>query len=249
MVVEELFDIVDSIADLTVDDVRRHLSNSESSGGGGDGAENIIGADDSSLGGDIERKRSDTGENIGERLKHSTNRKDIKDNMNEEDSLMNKTNHHRNGKIKEDEIELKRNYCNRTDQKQNNEETEEVDKREIVQKIEEDAVKAVAEASKVVAGMINGSVSGDVATKTVMEAAKAVAALAKAAEGNLEASDIVEEVQARLQDLQALQAAIVRRETQVSRRKKVPKECQTKRPKFSCTTNTSFFTMLSQKPR
>ena len=65
--------------------------------------------------------------------------------------------------------------------------------------------------------MINGSVSGDVATKTVMEAAKAVAgenfcfehqvtklyvdlsALAKAAEGNLEASDIVEEVQARLQ--------------------------------------------------
>ena len=168
---------------------------SESSGGGGDGAENIIGADDSSLGGDIERKRSNTGGNIGERLQHSANRKDTKDNMNEEDCLMNKTNNHRNGKIKEEEIELKRNYCNKTDQKQNNEETEEVDKREIVQKIEEDAVKAVAEASKVVAGfqtikaikslvstipffstgMINGSVSGDVATKTVMEAAKAVA--------------------------------------------------------------------------
>ena len=168
---------------------------SESSGGGGDGAENIIGADDSSLGGDIERKRSNTGGNIGERWEHSANRKDIKDNMNEEDCLMNKTNNHRNGKIKEEEIELKRNFCNRTDQKQNNEETEEVDKREMVQKIEEDAVKAVAEASKVVAGfqtikaikslvstipffstgMINGSVSGDVATKTVMEAAKAVA--------------------------------------------------------------------------
>ena len=168
---------------------------SESSGGGGDGGENIIGADNSSLGGDIERKRSNTGGNIGERLEYSANRKDIKDNMNEEYCLMNKTNNHRNGKIKEEEIELKRNYCNRTDQKQNNEETEEVDKREIVQKIEEDAVKAVAEASKVVAGfqtiktikslvstipffstgMINGSVSGDVATKTVMEAAKAVA--------------------------------------------------------------------------
>ena len=126
---------------------------SESSGGGGDGGENILGADDSSLGGDIERKRSNTGENIGERLQHSANRKDInKDNMNEEDCLMNKINNHRNGKIKEEEIELKRNYCNRTDQKQNNEETEEVDKREIIQKIEEDAVKAVAEASKVVAG-------------------------------------------------------------------------------------------------
>ena len=168
---------------------------SESSGGGGDGGENIIGADDSSLAGDIERKRSNTGGNIGERLQHSANRKDIKDNMNEEDCLMNQTNNHRNRKIEGEEIELKRNYCNRTDQKQNNEETEEVDKRGIVQKIEEDAVKAVAEASKVVAGfqtikaikslvstipffstgMINGSVSGDVATKAVMEAAKAVA--------------------------------------------------------------------------
>ena len=169
---------------------------SESSGGGGDGGENIIGADDSFLGGDIERKRSNTGGNIGERLQHSANRKDIKDNMNEEDCLMNKTNNHRNGKIKEEEIELKRNHCNGADQKQNNEETEQVDKEvKSVQKIEEDAVKAVAEASKVVAGfqtikaikslvstipffstgMINGSVSGDVATKAVMEAAKAVA--------------------------------------------------------------------------
>jgi len=170
--------------------------------------------------------------------------------MNEEDCLMNQTNNHRNRKIEEEEIELKRNYYNGADQKEDNMETEQVDKKvKGVQKIEEDAVKAVAEASKVVAGMINRSVSGDVATRTVMEAAKAVAALAKAAEGNLEASDIVEEVQARLQDLEALQAAIVRRETQASRRKKIPKECQTKRPKFSCTTNTSFFTMLSQKPR
>ena len=40
---------------------------SESSGGGGDGGENIIGADHSSLGGDIGRKRSNTGENIGAR--------------------------------------------------------------------------------------------------------------------------------------------------------------------------------------
>ena len=126
---------------------------SESSGGGGDGGENIIGADNSSLGGDIERKRSNMGEYIGERWEHSTNIKDIKDNMNEEDCLMNKTNNHRNGKIKEEEIELKRNYCNGTDQKQNNKETEQVDKNvKRVQKIEEDAVKAVAEASKVVAG-------------------------------------------------------------------------------------------------
>ena len=126
---------------------------SESSGGGGDGGENIIGADDSFLGGDIERKRSNTGGNIGERWEHSANRKDTKDNMNEEDCLMNKTNNHRNGKIKEEEIELKRNYCNGTDQKQNNKETEQVDKKvKRVQKIEEDAVKAVAEASKVVAG-------------------------------------------------------------------------------------------------
>ena len=126
---------------------------SESSGGGGDGGENIIGADDSSLAGDIERKRSNTGGNISERLQHSANRKDIKDNMNEEDCLMNKTNNHRNGKIKEEEIELKQNYCNGTDQKQNNKETEQVDKNgKRVQKIEEDAVKAVAEASKVVAG-------------------------------------------------------------------------------------------------
>ena len=103
---------------------------SESSGGGGDGGENIIGADDSSLAGDIGCKRSNTGENIGERLQHSANRKDInKDNMNEEDSVMNKTNNYRNGKIKEEEIELKRNYCNGTDQKQNNKETEQVDKK------------------------------------------------------------------------------------------------------------------------
>ena len=174
---------------------------SESSGGGGDGAENIIGADDSSLGGDIERKRSNTGGNIGERLQHSANRKDTKDDMNEEDCLMNQTNNHRNRKIEEEAIELKRNYCNGADQKENNKETEQVDKKvKVVQKIEEDAVKAVAEASKVVAGsqtvlqrldqaieslistipffstgMINGSVSGDVATKTVMEAARAVA--------------------------------------------------------------------------
>ena len=230
MVVEELFDIVDSIADLTVDDVRRHLSNrckefqlmhrsglilnravsqlpvlmalfSESSGGGGDGGENIIGANDSSLAGDIGRKGSNTGENIGERWERSANRKDTKDDMNEEDCLMNQTNNHRNRKIEEEEIELKRNYYNGADQKENNKETEQVDKKvKVVQKIEEDAVKAVAEASKVVAGsqtvlqrldqaieslistipffstgIIHGSVSGDVATKTVMEAARAVA--------------------------------------------------------------------------
>ena len=126
---------------------------SESSGGGGGGGENIIGADDSSLAGDIGCKRSNTGENIGERWEHSANRKDTKDNMNEEYCLMNKIKNCRNGKIKEEEIELKRNYCNGTDQKQNNKETEQVDKKvKRVQKIEEDAVKAVAEASKVVAG-------------------------------------------------------------------------------------------------
>ena len=174
---------------------------SESSGGGGDGGENIIGANDSSLAGDIGRKGSNTGENIGERWERSANRKDTKDDMNEEDCLMNQTNNHRNRKIEEEEIELKRNYYNGADQKENNKETEQVDKKvKVVQKIEEDAVKAVAEASKVVAGsqtvlqrldqaieslistipffstgIIHGSVSGDVATKTVMEAAKAVA--------------------------------------------------------------------------
>ena len=174
---------------------------SESSGGGGDGGENIIGANDSSLAGDIGRKGSNTEENIGERWERSANRKDTKDDMNEEDCLMNQTNNHRNRKIEEEEIELKRNYCNGADQKENNKETEQVDKKvKVVQKIEEDAVKAVAEASKVVAGsqtvlqrldqaieslistipffstgIIHGSVSGDVATKTVMEAARAVA--------------------------------------------------------------------------
>ena len=83
---------------------------SESSGGGGDGGENIIGADDSSLAGDIGRKRSNTGENIGERWEYSANRKDTKDNMNEEYCLMIKTKNCRNGKIKEEEIELKRNF-------------------------------------------------------------------------------------------------------------------------------------------
>ena len=126
---------------------------SESSGGGGDGGENIIGADDSSLAGDIGRKGSNTEENIGERWERSANRKDTKDDMNEEDCLMNQTNNHRNRKIEEEEIELKRNYCNGADQKENNKETEQVDKKvKVVQKIEEDAVKAVAEASKVVAG-------------------------------------------------------------------------------------------------
>ena len=130
--------------------------------------------------------------------------------------------------------------------------------------------------------MINGSVSGDVATKTVMEAAKAVAGenilfwtssyiviywsfnssrqscrrksrglryCRRSPSKTPGFVPISSEDKYFWQDLQALQAAIVRRETQVSRRKKVPKECQTKRPKFSCTTNTSFFTMLSQKPR
>ena len=74
------------------------------------------------------------------------------------------------------------------------------------------------------------------------------------------------------QDLQALQSAINEQEIETARKKvskesqtrskvsrecqeqeiskrKVPKECQTTRPKFSCTTNTRFFTSLSQKPR
>ena len=129
--------------------------------------------------------------------------------------------------------------------------------------------------------MINGSVSGDVATKTVMEAAKAVAGenflfwtssykvlywsyssrqscrrksrglryCRRSPSKTPGFVPISSEHKYFWQDLEALQAAIVRRETQVSRRKKIPKECQTKRPKFSCTTNTSFFTMLSQKPR
>ena len=46
-------------------------------------------------------------------------------------------------------IELERNYCNRTAQKQNDKEAEQADRRE---KIEEEAVKGVAEASRVVAG-------------------------------------------------------------------------------------------------
>ena len=133
---------------------------SESSGGGGDGGENIIGADDSSLGGDIERKRSNTGENIvargssfGDSLdtakKPEETSDDTEDNMKGENCLLNKTNNHRNEAIKEEEIELERNYCNRTAQKQNDKEAEQADRRE---KIEEEAVKAVAEASKVVAG-------------------------------------------------------------------------------------------------
>ena len=94
-----------------------------------------------------------------------------------------------------------------------------------------------------------------------------LAALATAVDDNFEASLVAKEVEARLQvfsfteevfklpsssfsrqDLQALQSSIKEQEIERARRK-VPKECQTKRPKFSCTTNTRFFTSLSQKPR
>jgi len=235
MVMEELYDIVESIADLTVEDVRRHLSNSESSSG--DTEENIVAAGDD----------FPIGQSRQSKLKREENDRNC---------------------ISSEEGTSSDAWKGFTDIDQklsdNNEESETLQKVELRKRVveaEEEAVKAVREASTAVAGMISGSVNGETATKVVLEAAKAVAALATAVDENLEASVVVKEVQARLQDLQALQSAINEQEIETARKKvpkesqtkskvsrecqeqeiskrKVPKECQTTRPKFSCTTNT-----------
>merc|ERR1719300_2155545 len=106
-------------------------------------------------------------------------------------------------------MELMRNTCKGKGQKiSDKEKTREFEAREKVSEAEEQAVRSVREASNVVAGMISGTVNGDTATRAVLEAAKAVAALAVAVDENLEASVVAKEVQARLQDLQTLQSAI-----------------------------------------
>jgi len=244
MVMEELYDIVDSIADLTVEDVKRHLSNSESSSGG-DAEENIVACDDTVAA---------VGDNHDNR--HRIIKEDSKKENAEKGQIDDHSNPAKGTMCKEnlEEIELRREACKDKEQKicdifeGKSDTLREVEMRVKVVEVEEQAVRAVREASTVVAGMISGSVNGDTATKAVVEAAKAVAALATAVDENLEASVVAKEVEARLQDLQALQSAI--REQEIERaRRKVPKECQTKRPKFSCTTNTRFFTSLSQKPR
>jgi len=243
MVMEELYDIVESIADLTVEDVKRHLSNSESSNGGvGDSEENIVGRDDTP-----EAAVAADNHHIWQSLQH-LNLREENENKEKLDDLSNPA---KGTMCKDDleEIELRRNTCKHKGKEISDKETtREVEVREKVSEAEEQAVKSVREASNVVAGMISGTVNGETATNAVLEAAKAVAALATAVDENLEASVVAKDVQARLQDLQALQSAIKEQEIERARRK-VPKECQTKRPKFSCTTNTRFFTSLSQKPR
>jgi len=240
MVMEELYDIVDSIADLTVEDVKRHLSNSESSSGG-DAEENIVECDTV----DATSDNYDIRHRIikEDNKKESGGKGPSDDNSNPAKGTMCKEN--------VEEIELSEKTCKDKEEKICDIFEAKCDYLEVrvkVGEVEEEAVKAVREASTVVAGMTSGSVNGDTATKAVVEAAKAVAALATAVEENLEASAVAKEIEARLQDLQSLQSAIRDQEIERARRK-VPKECQTKRPKFSCTTNTRFFTSLSQKPR
>merc|ERR1719500_2558762 len=68
-----------------------------------------------------------------------------------------------------------------------------------IEDCEDLAMEALDTAAVAVTGMINGETEGDEATRAVVKAAKAVAALAAAAQENIEVTTVVKEVQARLQ--------------------------------------------------
>jgi len=216
---EDLFDLVDNIADLTMDHLKRHLSISESSTG--DTAEENSVTDDfystvqkklppriaegtekyqKAENGDFyatvqKRKPSNTKhgrEEVVSRKVENEGRLNIKCNDSEEsEEPIYATIHDRRGNLKEES------YSDEED--------------ELLAQIEECedlAMEALDLAAVAVTGMVHGRTEVDEATKAVVEAAKAVAALAAAAEENIEVSAVVKEVQDRLKGLQEIQETL-----------------------------------------
>jgi len=222
---EELFDMVDNIADLTMEHIKRHLSISESSNAD-TGEENSVNEDIYST----MKKRFPLRREEKQRY-HMAENGDIYSTIQKKtlSNIRSSLNHSR------DEIVLT-SVKNEGSQKKSNGYPEEdagepiyatIDKKTTLRKLEEDcysdeedelmahiedcedlAMEALDTAAVAVTGMIKGETEGSEATRAVVEAAKAVAALATAAEENIEVSTVVKEVQARLQGLQEIQAAL-----------------------------------------
>jgi len=221
---EELFDLVDNIADLTMEHIKRHLSISESS--------NADTAEENSVNEDIystirkkfppkkeenqKYKKAENGDIYSTVQKRTPN--NVKSSINlsrdeivftsvKNEGIQNK----RTGYLEEDEDPIYATIDKKTTLSKSEDGCYSDEEDELMARIEdcEDlAMEALDTAAVAVTGMIKGEREGDEATRAVVEAAKAVAALAAAAEENIEVTTVVSEVQARLQGLQEIQAAL-----------------------------------------
>jgi len=221
---EELFDLVDNIADLTMEHVKRHLSISESSNAD-TGEENSVSEDIYST---IRKKfpvkneenhqnqRVENGEIYSSVQKRTSSVIKSRINLSRDEivftSAKNEGSHkNRNGYPEEGEEPIYATLDKETTLRKLEEDSyldEEDELMAYIEDCENRAMEALDTAAVAVTGMIKGETEGDEATRAVVEAAKAVAALAAAAEENIEVTTVVREVQASLQGLQEIQAAL-----------------------------------------
>jgi len=213
---EVLFDLVDNIADLTMEHIKRHLSISESS--------NADTAEENSANEDIystvkkkcplkmkkNKKRTEKGDiySTMQKRTHPTIKSSIIRSSDEKvfSSVKDKgCNDKKNGSPEDDEEPI---YATLRQMDSYPDEDDALAAQ--IEECEDLAMEALDTAVVAVTGMINGETDGSEATRAVVEAAKAVAALAAAAEENIEVTSVVKEVEARLQGLQEIQAALSR---------------------------------------
>jgi len=223
---EELFDLVDNIADLTMEDIKRHLSISESSNGD-TAEENSL--NEENIFSTIRKKfpvkkeenqkylRVENGDIYSTVQKRTPSNGKSSINLSRDEIVFTSVKNEgcdvkkMNGYHEENEEPIYATIDNKTTLKKLEDASYSEEEDELMAHIEdcEDlAMEALDTAALAVTGMINGETEGDEATRAVVKAAKAVAALAAAAEENIEVTTVVKEVQSRLQGLQEIQAAL-----------------------------------------
>jgi len=218
---EELFDLVDNIADLTMEHIKRHLSISESSSGD-TAEENSVNEEIYST---IRKKfpmkneenqkyhRGKNGDIYSTVQKRTPFIGKTGINLSRDEIVFTSVNNEgcykkKNGHPKEHEEPIYATIDKKTTFEDDSYSDEEDELMAHIEACEDLAMEALDTAAVAVTGMIKGETEGDEATRAVVEAAKAVAALAAAAEENIEVTTVVKEVQARLQGLQEIQAAL-----------------------------------------